>query len=70
MNPADVLLKVVEVAERVQRVVRVLGPVYEAVDRYLHEGGPEPSVFQQLPELRSPAELERARVIARQNAQR
>ncbi len=54
-------------AERMASVLRVLGPVAEQVESYLFGGGPEPALFEALPELRSPAALERAKQRARSN---
>ncbi len=54
--------------ERGAAILRVLGPVTEAVDKFIHEDGPEPAIFIHLPELKAPAALERARVRSRRQA--
>ncbi len=51
--------------ERVAAILRVLSPIAEQVESYLFEGGAEPAVFEAIPELRSPAALERAKQRAR-----
>lgn len=65
---SDILSSIAKAGESIEKasaVLRVLGPVVEQVDHYIHGDGPEPAIFAQLPELRSPAALERARVRAR-----
>lgn len=54
-------IKALEGAERAVSILRAFGPVAEQMERYLFEDGPEPAVLEAIPELRSPAALERAR---------
>ncbi len=59
-SPKDVL----EGLERGAAILRVLGPIAEQVEGYIFGDGPEPAIFEQLPELKSPAALERAKAAA------
>lgn len=59
-SPKDVR----EAIERSAAIRRVLGPIAEQVESYIFEDGPEPAIFEQLPELKSPAALERAKAAA------
>ncbi len=61
MNQKDVI----ENLERGAAILRVLGPVADQVESYLFGVGPEPAVFEQVPELKAPAALERAKQAAR-----
>lgn len=60
-NPDEVIKNL----ERGAAILRVFGPVAEQVGSYIYDGGPEPSVFTELPALKAPAALERARHAAR-----
>lgn len=56
---------IIENIERGVSILRVLGPIAEQVEGYLYGDGPEPAIFEQLPELKAPAALERAKLAAR-----
>ncbi len=58
---------VIDGVERAAAILRVLAPVAHEVEDYIFGDGPEPAIFEQLPELKSPAALERAKADARRN---
>ncbi len=60
-------IKALEGAERAVSVLRAFGPAAEEMERYLFADGPLPAVLEALPELQSPAALERARQRAKSN---
>ncbi len=61
-------MNLLEALEKGAAVLRVLGPLADQVNNYLHHNGPEPALFEKLPELKSPAALERARIAARRSS--
>lgn len=58
---------VIEGVEKAAAILRVLAPVANQVEDYIFGDGPEPAIFEQIPELKSPAALERAKAAARNN---
>lgn len=58
---------ILEGVERAATLLRVFGPVAKDLESYIFHGGAEPALFESLPELRSPAALERAKHAARSN---
>ncbi len=67
-NPIKDIVTIVDGLERGAAVLRTLGPIAKQIDDFIHDEGPEPAIFVQMPELKSPAALERARVRSKRSA--